>query len=45
MKVDPHATPPKTELIPLPPTLGPLRSVRPAEIDGRPVLLVGGAAA
>jgi hypothetical protein len=29
------------QLSPLPPTLGPLRSVQPAEVDGRRVLLVG----
>ena len=32
---------PATELIPLPDTVGPLRSVQPAEVDGRRVLLVG----
>jgi len=32
---------PKMSLTPLPPTLGPLRSVQPAMIDGRRVLLVG----
>jgi hypothetical protein len=30
-----------TELIPLPETVGPLRSVQPADVDGQPVLLVG----
>jgi hypothetical protein len=29
------------QLIALPPTLGPLRSVRPAELDGKPALLAG----
>lgn len=32
---------PAVELFPLPPTLGPLRSVQPANIDGQRVLLVG----
>jgi hypothetical protein len=32
---------PAVELFPLPPTLGPLRSVQPASIDGQRVLLVG----
>ncbi|MDB5301383.1 MAG: hypothetical protein JWO87_3046 [Phycisphaerales bacterium] len=32
---------PKPELFPLPPTLGPLRSVQAADVDGRRVLLVG----
>ena len=44
-KLDPAATPsgaiPKMSLSPLPPTLGPLRSVQPSSIDGRRVLLVG----
>jgi hypothetical protein len=43
-KIDAAATPggaPKMSLTPLPPTLGPLRSVQPAMIDGRRVLLVG----
>lgn len=31
----------KTALIPLPPTLGPLRSVQPARVEGERVLLVG----
>jgi hypothetical protein len=35
------ANAPKPELIPLPPTLGPLRSVQPARVDGERVLLVG----
>ncbi|MDB5294426.1 MAG: hypothetical protein JWO31_409 [Phycisphaerales bacterium] len=33
--------PPAVELFPLPPTLGPLRSVQPAHIDGDRLLLVG----
>jgi hypothetical protein len=41
VKIDPRTTPPKTELTALPETLGPLRSVQPAEVDGQPVLLVG----
>jgi hypothetical protein len=32
---------PTVDLFPLPPTLGPLRSVQPANIDGQRVLLVG----
>jgi hypothetical protein len=34
-------TPPKPQLFPLPPTLGPLRSVQIEEIEGRPTLLIG----
>ena len=41
VKLDPRVAPPKTELITLPATLGPLRSVQPAEIDGQNMLLVG----
>jgi hypothetical protein len=41
VRIDSRATPPKTELTPLPPTLGPLRSVQPAQIDGVRTLLVG----
>jgi hypothetical protein len=41
VQIDARATPPKTELTPLPPTLGPLRSIQPATIDGERVLLVG----
>ena len=41
VKIDPRVSPPKTELITLPATLGPLRSVQPAEIDGQNVLLIG----
>ncbi|HWE04673.1 MAG TPA: hypothetical protein VG326_19865 [Tepidisphaeraceae bacterium] len=33
--------PPTPELFPMPPTLGPLRSVQAEEIDGRPMLLIG----
>jgi hypothetical protein len=40
-KIDPRTTPPKIDLIPLPTTLGPLRSVQPALLEGRQVLLVG----
>jgi hypothetical protein len=43
-KMGPAAAPlgvPKMSLTPLPPTLGPLRSVQPAMIDDRRVLLVG----
>src|SRR4051794_28711649 len=32
---------PRTELTPLPPTIGPTRSVQPATVDGERVLLVG----
>ena len=41
VKIDPRVSTPKTELITLPATLGPLRSVQPAQIDGQPVLLIG----
>jgi hypothetical protein len=41
VRIDTRATPPKTELTPLPPTLGPLRSVQPATIAGVRTLLVG----
>src|SRR5687768_1124583 len=33
VRVDAKAQPPKPELTPLPPTLGPLRSVQPADVD------------
>jgi hypothetical protein len=33
--------PPKPELFPMPPTLGPLRSVQADEVDGRQFLLIG----
>jgi hypothetical protein len=39
LRVDPRSTPPKTQMTPLPTTLGPLRSVQPSGIDNR--LLVG----
>jgi hypothetical protein len=39
LRADPRSTPPKTQLIPLPTTLGPLRSVQGSGIDNR--LLVG----
>lgn len=41
VKIDPRVSPPKMELITLPATLGPLRSVQSAEIEGQQVLLVG----
>jgi hypothetical protein len=45
MRVDARAADgrvaPKPELFPLPPTLGPLRSVQAADVDGRRALLVG----
>lgn len=42
VRVDAHnSSSPATDLLPLPPTLGPLRSVQPARIEGRRVLLVG----
>ena len=41
VRIDPRVSPPKTELVTLPATLGPLRSVQPAEMDGQSVLLVG----
>ena len=34
-------SPPRPQLLPLPPVLGPLRSVQPAEVDGKRRLLVG----
>jgi hypothetical protein len=37
----PEGGSPKHELFPLPPTLGPLRSVQRADVDGKRVLLVG----
>jgi hypothetical protein len=39
LRVDPRSTPPKTQMIPLPTTLGPLRSVQRSGFDNR--LLVG----
>jgi hypothetical protein len=41
IKIDGRATPATMELVALSPTLGPLRSVQPARLDGRDVLLVG----
>ena len=41
VKIDVHVSPPATHLFPLPPTLGPLRSIQPANIQGESVLLVG----
>jgi hypothetical protein len=41
LRVDARATPVVLETMPLPATLGPLRSVQPARLDGKDVLLVG----
>src|SRR5688572_28345090 len=41
VKIDGRATPAIMELTPLPQDLGPLRSVQPARLDGKDVLLVG----
>lgn len=41
VRVDARENPPRTELMPLPPTLGPLRSVQPARVNGERALLVG----
>lgn len=41
VRIDARVSPARTELTPLPPTLGPLRSVRPARVHGERVLLVG----
>jgi hypothetical protein len=41
VKIDPRATPPRAEMIPLPGDLGPLRSVQSEEVDGTKKLLVG----
>lgn len=41
VKVDGRATPATMQLVALPQTLGPLRSVQPARLDGKDVLLVG----
>ncbi|HEY7119469.1 MAG TPA: hypothetical protein VH475_22950 [Tepidisphaeraceae bacterium] len=41
IKIDGRATPATMELVALPATLGPLRSVQPARLEGRDVLLVG----
>jgi hypothetical protein len=41
IKIDGRATPATMEMVALPQTLGPLRSVQPARLDGKEVLLVG----
>src|SRR5439155_8365578 len=41
LRIDARVTPPKIETIPLPTQLGPLRSVQPATLRGKQVLLVG----
>lgn len=41
VRIDARSGAPKTQLFPLPPTLGPLRSVQSAMIDSQRVLLVG----
>jgi hypothetical protein len=41
IKIDGRATPATMEMVALPQTLGPLRSVQPARMDGKDVLLVG----
>jgi hypothetical protein len=41
IKIDGRATPATMEMVALPQTLGPLRSVQPARVDGKEVLLVG----
>jgi len=41
VRIDPHDSPPQLELIELPATLGPLRSVQPAVLDQQRVLLIG----
>ncbi|CAN5607013.1 hypothetical protein BH09PLA1_BH09PLA1_15730 [soil metagenome] len=41
VRIDPGETAPKVELLPLPATLGPLRSVQPANVEGKSVLLIG----
>ncbi|HEY7090708.1 MAG TPA: hypothetical protein VH518_21610 [Tepidisphaeraceae bacterium] len=41
VKVDPRTSPPSIELIDLPTSLGPLRSVQPASLEGRRMLLAG----
>jgi hypothetical protein len=40
-KIDPRAKPGRIELLEIPTTLGPLRSVQPASLEGRRVLLIG----
>jgi hypothetical protein len=41
VKIDGRATPATIEQVGVPQTLGPLRSVQPARVDGRDVLLIG----
>ena len=41
LRVDGRATPPRLETVTIPAALGPFRSVQPARVDGRDVLLVG----
>jgi hypothetical protein len=41
VRIDARSEPSGTQLFPLPPVLGPLRSVQPADVDGRRRLLVG----
>ena len=41
IKIDGRATPATLELVAIPQSLGPLRSVQPARLDGKDVLLVG----
>lgn len=41
IKIDGRATPATLELVSIPQTLGPLRSVQPGRIDGKDVLLIG----
>jgi hypothetical protein len=41
IKIDGRATPATLELVAIPQTLGPLRSVQPARVDGKDLLLVG----
>jgi hypothetical protein len=40
-RIDPHAKPARIELVEIPTSLGPLRSVQPALLEGRRVLLIG----
>lgn len=41
VRIDAHDDPPATQLFPLPPVLGPLRSVQAADVEGQRRLLVG----
>ena len=41
VRIDARNTPPRIDLYPMPPAIGPLRSVQTGEIDSQPVLLVG----